>query len=568
MKNNRTTDSNYAGSKTNKASNNKGKNNNNNPKGKNRNGKSAPEECLDKKESMGYVGSKTSGSATMNTKGRDNNPNWYFLDQSVAEMAAGFSFDQFVGVTPKFRAQYIASETATIQNVQSAARIPGMLVLEVNPSPGDTKAITTGINMASLKTYTSLSSMNAKTTNYAPQDITTLVLAMGELVSLLEHIRRAFGVAFTYNQRNRDLPYKLIHGMGFDPDDFLTNIAQHRLQFNSWITAINKIPFLDNIAYMYKCADMYQKVYTDSTSNMAQIVFMKPWSTWRINEAYNEQGTGLNTVNLPGPFAESGNKWNDWATIVESMLDAFFTSTTYNFIYSDILNYSTKTGAKLMYMDYLTEAYAIFPEYNRNFMLQVHNATIIGSPALGSVPSHTAYNDVVPNVDKNIVDYNPAFAPRGLGSGSWLLNDQFIDFDVPSPTLEDKIEATRYQSILEFDTTSQPNAIFASAVSLPDHYVVRATILSPNNNDGEEVHYLLTSILGEISEAGSSVREVVQHILSTQIDWAPLTFVATYTSTGHSAMVPFGDVNYFTTLDRDWYMRVNDLTFQALFALR
>lgn len=534
--------------------------------GKNR--KEVSDGTIEKKNTAGYMGSRSAENTTMSAKGRDNNPNWYFLDQSVAEMAAGFSFDQFVGVTPKFRTQFMNTETATASEVRSSARIPGMLVLEVNPCPGDTKSITTGINMASLKTYTSLSSMNAKTTNYAPQDITTLVLAMGELVSLLEHIRRTFGVAFTYNQRNRDLPYKLIHGMGFDPDDFLNNIAQHRLQFNSWITAINKIPFLDNIAYMYKCADMYQKVYTDSTSNMAQIVFMKPWSTWKINEKYNDQGTGLTTTNLPGPFAASGNTWDVWANIVESMLDAFFTSTTYNYIYSDILNYSTKTGAKLMYMDYLTEAYAIFPEYNRNFMLQVHNATIVGAPSLGSVPSHTAYNDVAPNVDKNIVDYNPAFIPRGLGNALWLLDDLFVDFDVPAPTLEDRIEATRYQAILQFDSSSKPGAITASAIALPDHYVVRAAILSPSNSGDEEVNYLLTSVIGQAENDSTKVNDVPQYILSTQIDWAPLTFVAAYTSTGNSALVPFGDVNYFTTLDRDWYNRVNDLTFQALFALR
>lgn len=506
--------------------------------------------------------------AKMDSKGRDNNPNWYFLDQSVAEMAAGFSFDQFVGVTPMFSVQSMKLSDATKSVTREVARIPGMMVLEVNPCPGDTKAITTGINMASLKTYTSLSSVNAKTTNYAPQDITTLILAMGELVSVLEHIRRTFGVAFTYNQRNRDLPYKLIHGMGFDPDDFLDNIAQHRLQFNSWVTAINKIPFLDNIAYMYKCADMYQKVYTDSTSNMAQIVFMKPWSTWTIDEKYSDQGTGLRTTLLPKPFASEGNTWNDWATIVDKMINEFFTSTTYNYIYSDILNYSSKTGAKLMYMDYLTESYAIFPEYNRNFMLQVHNATIIGSPSLGNVPNHTAYNDVVPNVNKNVVDYNPAFVPRAVGDTSWLMSELFIDFDVPAPTLEDKIEATRYQAILEFDENPTPGAIFAHAVSAPDHYVVRAAVLSPFASGAEEVNYLVTSIFGQSSGDGVNVKDIPEYIMSTQIDWAPLTFVGTYTSGYNFAFVPFGDVNYFTTLDSDWYTRVNDLTFQALFTLR
>ena len=215
----------------------------------------------------------------MSAKGRDNDPNWYFTDAGVADAAASFAFDQYLGVP--FSMGLDVGSTTGVTEVDTY--VPTIMSISVNPCPGDTSSIQTGINMAALKTYTTLSSQNAKTTAYAPQDITTLILSLGEVISVLEHIRRAFGVAFTYNQRNRSMPTKLLDSMGFNSGDFLTNLAQHRLEFNSWITAINKIPFLDNFAYLYKCADIYQGVYSDSESAMAQIVFMRPYSTWVIS---------------------------------------------------------------------------------------------------------------------------------------------------------------------------------------------------------------------------------------------------------------------------------------------
>lgn len=248
-----------------------------------------------------------SDSANLDATNRDNDPNWYYLNAEIANQASSFSFDQFLGVNTPLNA-------LTKSGVSSSHQVPlpSIMTIELNPCPGNTLSIQTGINMAALKMYTVLSSNNAKTTNYAPQDLTMLMLSLGEVISVMEHIRRTFGVAFTYNQRNRSMPKLLIQSMGFTPDDFLGNMAQHRLQFNSWVTAINKIPFLSNIAYFYKCADLYQKVYTDSESAMAQLYVFKPYSTWILNETYDDNGSGLETKLLPAK-----GKWTDWASIVE-----------------------------------------------------------------------------------------------------------------------------------------------------------------------------------------------------------------------------------------------------------
>ena len=492
--------------------------------------------------------------AKLDSRGRDNDPNWYFLDADVATQASSFSMDQYLGVDTDLSLS-IDGQINTL-----GITVPAILALHMNPCPGDTSTIQRGINMAGLKTYTMLSSMNSKTTNYGPQDVTTLLLSLGEVISILEHIRRAFGVAFTYNQRNRTMPVMLLDMMGFEHTDFLENLAQHRLQFNSWITAVNKIPFLDNIAYMYKCADMYQNVYADSESSMAQLVFMRPYSTWVLDEQYSDQGSGLVTTVLPNL-----GTWDQWATIVDSMITALFQSTTYNYIYSDILNYSTRTGAKLMYMDFLREDYVVVPVYNRTFMLQVHNSIAVSAPYYTATDGkYTKLNDVIPDVENNRIDYRPAWSNRGSTTTQLI-----VDFDTPLATLEDRIEATRYQAMLKYKETVAETKIYVPS-AVPDHYVVQYVINTSNNTDDPE-YAVVNSYLSLMS--GTYDEDVLQtQIMCQQVDWAPLFLVVQQGKVAGDGSGTYtyiiGDVNYYTTLDEDWYFRVNDITFQALFNLR
>lgn len=500
--------------------------------------KSTPRSKSNRKRSRKY------NPRELSTRGRDNDPNWYFLSKEVADQASAISMSQYMDVP--FKLHHKANWEGDVE-----FRVPTILVLELNPCPGDTSQITTGINMAGLQTYATLSSVNAKTTQYAPQDLTTLTLALGEVISTLEHIRRAFGVAFTYNQRNRSMPHKLLTALGFDADDFLENIAQHRMQFNSWITAFNKIPFLDNIAYLHKCADLYQNVYLDSESDMAQIVLMKPYSTWVIDETASDQGTVLDTV-----VAFRKSKWDQVTQVVTSQIQHLFESATFNYIYSDILNYSNKTGAKLLYMDYLLEGYAVVPQYNRNFMLQVHNAISVGIPlSADNVPEgFTKSNNVYPDVNKNKLNYNPLFP-------SPTPSDLVVDFDTPTASVEDRIEATRFQAITKYYDGEPSKGIRNRIVSVPDHYVANMRIDSSNGD--------FSQVGSAISISSSTTALPLTQIRTmcglTKIDWAPLQYILM--ENGLEGFIN-GDLNYFSTIDQNWYQRVNDLTFQSLFTLR
>lgn len=489
---------------------------------------------------------KDKDNCSLSSNNRDNDPNWYFLDKAIADQASSFSFGEFLGrIAPTGK-----YDSANVSQMW----VPTIMSIYLNPSPGDTKSITSGINMAALKTYTTLSSMNAKTTNYAPQDVTMLLLSLGEVISVMEHIRRAFGVAFTYNQRNRALPRNLLERMGFDADDFLEHLAVYRLEFNSWVTSVNKIPFLDNISYMYKCARLYDSVYTDSDSAMAQIVFMRPYSTWKINEEKYDTGTCLETVFLP----TIGQTWDKWRQIVAPMIQALFESATFNYIYSDVINYSQKVGAKLLFMDYLNEGYVVVPTYNRNFMLQVHNITPIGFPSGETMPTgdRTAANDVLSDANKNKVDYRPAFTAMGYDT-------TIIDFDTPNASVEDRIEATRYQCVLNKKLGLYNDQNYYEASGLPDHYVVHVSFdVAEDEGFVPDFNSYINIVKTELW-----VDELDRVLGYTQFDWAPIIQYHNGKARQYETYI-LGDLNYFTTLDADWFKRVNDIVFQSLFTLR
>lgn len=501
----------------------------------------------------------------LSTSGKHNDPNWYFLDSEIANQAASFSIDGFNGVP--------LSTGAFVDNAfeKMSTTIDSIMTVELNPSPGVTSTIQRGINAAALATFSKLSSLNAKTTSYAPQDLTMLMLGIGEVVSIMEHIRRAFGVAFTYNQRNRTVPYNLLQMMGFNAQDFLDNFADYRLRFNSLVTTLNKIPFVSNIAYLYKCADLYQHVYTDTNSDMAQIIVMRPWSTWTIDETYNDQGTGLVTTMLPHYEASdpSTSTFDKWEKIVGDMLNALLTSATFNFIYSDILNLSTKEGTKLFYMDYLVEGYIVVPEYNENFLLQFHNSTVMSNPQIAKTATiqeqsvWTPLNDVLSSVNTNTIKYAPGFVAANKPVQTV---DTIVDFITPNPSVEDRIEATRFTVPLVGDysvTDTSRSTEFRVIANLPDHYVVTMRLLDIENGESATTNHIQNWY--SVSDVTGDVAKLIMRV--SQYDWAPFIYLYSGT-TGKYTYTLSNDVNYYSSLPESWFSRVNDLAFQALFSLR
>lgn len=538
----------------------------------------------------------------LNTVGRDNDPNWYFTSPELAQQASELSFQNMLGAGP------------ILYNYE----VPSIMVFRMNPCPGNTYSTSvtpatnpasgcsfgdydlvsnqSGINLMATKIYTLLSTYSGRTSQYGPEDVSIMMLSIGEVASLVEHIRRAFGVAMSYSPRNRMLPLGLLNAMNINGEDLMKNLANYRMRFNVSISRINQIPILDNVGYIRKCRDMYQRIYVDDTSSMAQMYFYVPDTTWVLEEAHGSYDLGSVLVTTP-VAQDSVVKISDLLTTLETMINNLLFSSTLNIVYSDLINLANKINVPFTQFDYLAENYVVLPEYNRNANLQMHNLTVIGKPSAPEVGSGandrvslipvktnnsgwkndnsavlTAYNNVYASSTLNGVVYNPGFMYPNSDPTSenpttvWYTGDQIVDMDTDQPSVEDRIEALRFKAmesghyVHTSDSVAPYNSNgFKVLLALPDHYCTEVRIYSNPTTSGKQITHSVS--IGSHVKYSEQLSQCASH---------PIMYYKEDSQGYMSKSIKgvLGSLNFFTTIGYDYLDRLNKLITTGLFDFR
>lgn len=492
-----------------------------------------------------------------------NDPLWYYGDATIGDEISRFSFNQFAGLTDARLASRAGNSGEQLEEFIGKGTI---CVLPLNPSPGTTYVVNgmsqlemdsfrhRGINQSLQAWWSLLTSRAGRGATYSKVDLGMLILAMGEVISTIEHLRRAVGIAFTYSLRNRVLPNGLLEAMGFDADDFLANLADYRLRLNSLILRVNKMPIPGNIPYFQKCQDLYQKIFVDSGSEMCQFYVLVPATTWVLKEQLSQSGTVLQTAPMffdvdstEDGFAYDGiafqqtsriknRTFSDYLDVLETQLNALIGSTTYSNIYSDMINAASLGTIKLWTFELVPENYAVTPEYSEMMCLMIHNAMAMG--AIGhkdidvvrnKIDTGSSYynrfefgtplNDVYTDPDLDIIVHNPSFIARRPTNGATGSNTSVaaepIVFDMltPNPDNQTRIEAGVFKVgcsgqdthvligdalYATYDYTAEPvisgmTSDFAKVFNadLPDHYVVCFYVYT-DVGDGLKHHLCVT----------------------------------------------------------------------------
>lgn len=518
------------------------KNNNNSSKSRNRSKKYSKKDY------------SSDSNTDIDSKEFRNDPNWYIADLTTMQQAMGFSFDNFIGRNVDLEIHNTTMKSGdTTVTTDELGSIASILM---NPSPGylgvGSSAKLSAVNQQGFKLYARLSSVNSKNTQYAPQDVTTLILAMGEVVSIISHIQRAFGLLWTYNIRNRNMPKKLIEATRIDPVDFYANIAQYRIRFNTLMVQANKIPFPSNIDYFSKCAQLYSDVYKDSEDDMSQMYVFAPYSTWLLDESSSPSGTVLKTTAL-------SRNMGTLLDTLESMLNTLLTSATYNYIYSDIINFLNRPGnsASLMYYNTIPDDYVVVPVYNYAMLGQITNITTIRSP-LKETPGtgYTPLNDVVPDMSNLCLTYAPKFG-SSLPS---LAMDRYLNFGEQDPDVLTRIENSRYTTLAlgsNYDTTAKE--YYATDMSLSDHYCIGINIYT--SESGNVYSFASDYDIDNVSRVIPTISD---------FDWFPIMYEwdTSTNATVKTLMGSIGDMKHFTTINPTTMKLINELALYGLYEPR
>lgn len=480
------------------------------------------------------------------TDGSNNDPAWYYSDPELMEQISRFPMTGIAG-----QGRINNHEIPSVMRIDLAPNLTNTELDFSNYSKANYLAALKdiklrGINLASQKWWSMLTAASGRGSVYTKNDIAILFGAIGEIISVYEFIRRAFGVLTPYSQRNRSLPTILLEAMNVEPQDFIKEAPNYRLQMNTLIAMIDQLPIPGNVAYFAKCQDLYQHVYMDTQSQMAQFYVHVPAYTWKLDEDGLQSGSRLVPVDMAETWGSyqyvdrKPQKMQVYIDTLKEMVNELLSSSTYSVIYADILHVSATSNITLWTFDTIKEDYMVVPEYNEYALSQIHNSTWLGPVGSASVQRtastwstdhYTSFapDEVVcdPNLDVvvqntslvgmcadnfgstattyTLVGYNGEGEDASSGTYSYnvQLRKPVLDLKTLEPDVTTRIDSTRYLATLTPQVTVirsvASSARFAARrIVLPDHFIAGIVILTVNNAsyDAKAGRVYPTSLMG------------------------------------------------------------------------
>jgi len=476
----------------------------------------------------------------------------------ILEQVNSYSFEQFIG-------QQI--DVGTIASTDSYTDLAALAQVVVNPAAGFTSSTTPksdGINIQAMKWYSYLSAKNGKTTNYGPEDVMMLLLALGNVLSMFSLGARGLGLMFAYNKRNRAFPETSIEAAGFEYASLRDNLADYKIAYNVLVNKFNKIPVPANIEYFAKCAKMFQGIYLDEDgSSMAQAYCFVPETYWLFDEAYAPTGSGLKTVTLLAAANPRGMQtvpYASYLTALESQIDALLNSTTFNYIYADIMRLFEQ-GLRPFILSTVDYNYGILPAKVDELSIWLNNCVVLGSPeanpeTVGTL-TFTPSNDVVANAGNATIQYRPQFRKPH----NWTGFTPILNFKTETPDLASRVYATRLCAALNMRPSTDMNTFISIEATLCDWYVVRINMSAGYTS----LSVMSDSMVGSTAVAGVRSICALYEDLS-KFDWHPYVYnviAASGIVTGRIKV--FGDTQYFTTITRTLLKKIQDICLMNMF---
>lgn len=467
-----------------------------------------------------------------------NNPAYYYEDATTLGQLMNFSFNQFGGYPIEIWTDTVSRLDYSNYNVACYHLNPSV------PTTTGNAGQLSGATTAAMRNFLMLSGSNAKTTNYAPQDVLILELALAEVIKMSTFCARAFGIAYMFNYRNRSYPEVLLKAMGINAVDFRANLAQYRVRFNTLMALASKIPFPNTISAFQKAADLFGSIYLDDKdSSLAQSYLFVPSTTWEFDEAYDTEGSGLKTV--PVVYDATLKLMDVYLSILEAQISALLNSTTLNFIYSDILRLvqSGKISALITFTS-IPEDFNVVPVYNEEVESWLHNAIILGNPLDTAsqynpfTRNYTPKNDLSSDANNNTIKYWPQFRTSVAHTGY----EAFIDFSHDDVTVEEKVRATRFsQRYMNIDDGA--GAYYTDEIALNDCYITRCDLYDGVSNTS----FGMTTSIWEYNPNNSTYMINVMDLAdrTSKFDWGPIF----YLTDGMQVIRTLGDLDYYTLLD-------------------
>lgn len=481
-----------------------------------------------------------------NNKDYSNDPSWYAKNPQLLKDAASLAFSNRSG-------DYL--NLGVNQRYDYTGANPGILTMYWMPSLGklaggyEPNAATDAVNMAALNIYSYVRHANSGSANYDAPDLMMAILAADSAFATIAHLIRIYGIARLYDQKNRYLPKALLKSMRVNPDEIINNLAKFRYGINNLIAKASVIWVPSNMSLVTRHFWMNSNIYKDSDSEKAQMFAFVPWHAWCFEPKTSETGSSLSNLSL------------DWSSYtldqilysVNSLLDPLISDEDMGIMFGDMLKAYGKEN--LYSLNMIDENYTVLPVFNKEVLMQIHNATALPIAAGGVVQSDTG-------VIYQLTAYRPT---TQFGLAQCFGPKKFIfDYQDMIPEPENIMVSSRLMQFVPLNG-GKDKLLYSSTEGIAPWVMCGSERIF-----AFEVHYydkqgnLASKFFHSFMYEADATEESIMELLA-RFNWAPRVYMMSdfsYDTTTHAVSrtldICVGDMDNYTIVDFDVIQKMHE----------
>lgn len=525
--------------------------NNNNCKNKNNKVKSGSKTKQYRSRNKNWTkGDQTKFDASKAT----NNPAWYGADAALLRDSASLPFSYAVGMP-------INLHNPALEALPSGQyfTIPGFMALYLDPSVGFANDAADPINTAAFRTYTFVRHLNSGHVNYDAPDLMLYILAMSQVYSYINFLQRAYGLVYTYAQKNRYLPNALLEAMGINADDIRSNLASFRYGINILINKAASLCVPASMSILSRHSSVYQNIYIEGDSLKDQMYFYTPDSFWKFTLNGDQSGM-LESDKFYVPTALKGV--DALISYGSDMLSRLIQSEDMNIMSGDIRK---AYGDNIIKLQPLEVDFPIIPINDFAVLQQIKNTVVIGRELNGlDVTQDSTHGYLLHAPEVEVDATGGTWYTKGCGYMlQTFLEDKILSVKSADPTPEEVMETSR--NIPSFSNYKRTADIFVIQVHPCADIVADCKLYYYHMNGdvptltGLPVSYSMTLNADDNSSQASTFRTMA---LLGHFKYHPMMHITPLREGSTSGSFNFADANI--CYDVDNYTIVNSTTIERM----
>lgn len=440
--------------------------------------------------------------------------------------------------------------------------VPGVYSLEFVPVFGKaTGANTDPVNLSIRNIWMNLRSLYSNRIPYTANAIAMYAMAMDSILCMYQHYKRAYGICFAFDARNRYVADGILYAMGINPHELRAHLPEFRTMLNRAATQMSVLGVPTELKFIHEHVNLCAHVYMDDTTPNAQYIVPVPAYLYYMDWANNKL---LATTGFSAAGQGAGANWAQMSSQLQNLIESFVNYEDVYMIASDM----ARLYPNLATIQPVDDDYMIGPEYDEAFLNEIHNASIAYfGHTDGYYPWEMTCNEGPDNVGTISAKYSTGFAidDTRLGSIAGGFIPTVFDFDTSEPSVDEVVRAANWKFVLKHDVAATASAWKAKVETCGTQLLIGIRLISMGANSNTGLWEYKMTDLFQLSSNGNSWTESFlnlepwkKHPLINRIlgNTTTASNVKTYHVTG--ILPPYGDLSQYFEVDINDLRRIHE----------